>query len=110
TVSYGRTWTSPGKNWIATLPIGYADGYPRAMSNRGEVLIAGKRYPVAGRICMDQTMINLGGKTDIRLNDEVTLFGPDPAGPNAEELAEITGTISYEITCGISARVPRVYI
>ncbi len=109
TVSYGRTWTSPGNNWIATLPIGYADGYPRAMSNRGEVLIAGKRYPVAGRVCMDQTMINLGEKTDIQLSNEVTLFGPDPAGPDAEELAEITGTIPYEITCGISARVPRVY-
>ncbi len=110
TVSYGRTWTSPGRNWIATLPIGYADGYPRAMSNCGEVLIAGKRYPVAGRVCMDQTMINLGKKTDIQLYDEVTLFGPNPAGPDAEELADITGTISYEITCGISARVPRVYI
>ncbi len=110
TVSYGRTWTSPGKNWIATLPIGYADGYPRAMSNRGEVLIAGKRYPLAGRVCMDQIMINLGEKTDIQLYDEVTLFGPNPAGPNAEELAEITGTISYEITCCISARVPRVYV
>ncbi|RKX76563.1 MAG: alanine racemase, partial [Spirochaetes bacterium] len=89
---------------------GYADGYSRAMSNCGEVLIAGKLYPVAGRVCMDQTMINLGKKTDIQLYDEVTLFGPNPAGPDAEELADITGTISYEITCGISARVPRVYI
>ncbi|MCK5737375.1 MAG: alanine racemase, partial [Spirochaetaceae bacterium] len=93
-ISYGRTWTSPGENWIATLPIGYADGYPRLLSNRGEVLIAGKRYKIAGTVCMDQTMVNLGEKTDIQLNDEVTLFGPSPEGPNAGELAGLSGTIS----------------
>jgi len=109
-VSYGRTWTSPGECWIATLPIGYADGYPRLMSNKAEVLISGKRYPIAGRVCMDQTMVNLGKRTDIHLNDEVTLFGPNPKGPDAEEIAELADTIPYEITCGISARVPRIFI
>jgi alanine racemase len=108
-VSYGRTWISPGNNWIATLPIGYGDGYSRRLSNRTEVLIAGKRFPLVGTICMDQTMVNLGEKTDIRPGDEVILFGPDPKGPDAGELAEKAETIPYEITCGISARVPRVY-
>jgi len=109
-VSYGRTWTSDRETWIATLPVGYADGYPRMLSNKGEVLIAGKRYPIAGTVCMDQTMVALGEKTDIRLNDEVILFGGDPPGPDAGEIAAVAGTISYEITCGITARVPRVYV
>jgi len=109
-VSYGRTWISDRETWIATLPIGYADGYPRMLSNRTEVLIAGKRYGIAGTVCMDQTMVVLGEKTDIKINDEVILFGGNPAGPDAGELAEIAGTIPYEITCGITARVPRVYV
>ncbi|MCK5248535.1 MAG: alanine racemase, partial [Spirochaetaceae bacterium] len=110
TVSYGRTWKSSSECWIATLPVGYADGYSHLLSNRARVLIAGKRHPVAGTVCMDQLMVDLGQDTDVRLHDEVVLFGPDPEGPDAEELADIIGTISYEITCGISARVPRVYI
>ena len=110
TVSYGRTWKSSRESWIATLPIGYADGYSRLLSNRAQVLIAGKRHPVVGTVCMDQLMVDLGPETDVRLYDEVVLFGPDPEGPDAEELANIIGTISYEITCGISARVPRIYV
>jgi alanine racemase len=109
TVSYGRTWKSPRECWIATLPVGYADGYSRLLSNKAQVLINGTRYPVAGTVCMDQIMVDLGPDTDVKLYDEAVLFGPDTAGPDAEELAEIIGTISYEVTCGISARVPRIY-
>lgn len=110
TVSYGRTWTAKKETYIATIPVGYADGYPRLLSNRSRVLINGQTYPVVGRICMDQTMVNLGPRTDVALYDEVTLFGPDPAGPDAQEIADLAGTIPYEITCGISPRVPRIYL
>ena len=110
TVSYGRTWRAAEETRIATLPVGYADGYSRLLSNRAKVLIGGRLHPVVGTVCMDQTMVRLEGRRDINLYDEVTLFGPDPAGPNADDLADIMGTISYEITCGISRRVPRVYI
>jgi alanine racemase len=108
TVSYGRSWTAENETWIATLGVGYADGYPRLLSNRGRVLINGKTYPIAGRVTMDQTMVDLGPETDVRRGDQATLFGPDSAGPGADELAELVGTIPYEITCGISLRVPRV--
>jgi alanine racemase len=107
TVSYGRTWTAQRETWIATLGAGYADGYPRLASNKGRVLINGKTYPVAGRVTMDQIMVDLGGDSSVRQGDEAVLFGPDPAGPGADELAEIAGTIPYEITCGVSLRVPR---
>lgn len=107
-ISYGRTWKAPKDTWIATLPVGYADGYPRLCSNRSEVLISGKRYPVVGTICMDQMMVNLGPRTNARLGDEAILFGPQ--GPDAAELAALVGTISYEIICGISPRVPRVFL
>jgi len=107
-VSYGRTWKAPKDTWIATLPVGYADGYPRLCSNRSEVSISGKRYPVVGTVCMDQMMVDLGSGTNARPGDEAVLFGPQ--GPDAAELAALIGTISYEITCGISPRVPRVFV
>lgn len=107
-ISYGRTWKAPKNTWIATLPVGYADGYPRLCSNRSEVLISGRRYPVVGAVCMDQMMVDLGSKTNVQPGDEVVLFGPQ--GPDAAELAALTGTISYEITCGISPRVPRMFV
>ena len=107
TISYGRSWTAERETWIATLGIGYADGYPRLLSNKGRVLMKGKTYPIVGRVSMDQTMVDLGTETDVQRGDVATLFGPDPAGPGAEEIAELTGTIPYEITCGISLRVPR---
>ena len=110
TVSYGRTWHADEDAWIATLPVGYADGYSRLLSNRARVLIGGRTHPVAGTVCMDQTMVRLDAAGGISLYDEATLFGPDPAGPDAEELAGIMGTISYEVTCGISRRVPRIYV
>ncbi len=109
-ISYGSIYRTRSETWIATLPVGYADGYPRLLSNNAEVLIRGKTYPVAGRVCMDQIMVDLGSETDVRLNDTAVLFGPDPAGPTAETVAEAVGTIPYEITCGITKRVPRMYV
>ena len=110
TISYGRTWKAAVETWIATLPIGYADGYSRRLSNKSRVLIDGSTYPIVGLICMDQCMVDLGPETDIALGDEVVLFGPDPTGPDAQELALLSDTISYEIICSISPRVPRIYI
>ncbi len=109
-ISYGCTYRTPAPTWIATLGVGYADGYPRSLSNRGRVLIKGRTYPVVGRVTMDQVMVDLGPQTEIRRYDEAVMFGPDPAGPGAEDLAELAGTIPYEITCGINRRVPRLVV
>ncbi|MCQ2580396.1 MAG: alanine racemase [Treponemataceae bacterium] len=108
-ISYGRTWTAEEDTDIATLPIGYADGLLRRLSPGLNVLINGKLYPVVGRICMDQCMVNLGSKHDVKLWDQVTVFGPDKNGPSAAKLAYNAGTIPYEITCDINKRVPRIY-
>jgi alanine racemase len=108
-VSYGHTHRTSAATVIATLPAGYADGYPRLLSNRAEVLIGGRRYPVVGRICMDQCLVDLGPRPDAARHDPAILFGPDPAGPDAAELAAIIGTIPYEITSAISSRVPRLH-
>jgi alanine racemase len=75
TVGYGRTWIAPEDTWIATIPVGYADGFNRLFSNMGRVLINGKSYPIVGRVCMDQSMVNLGPETDIQVGDEVVLIG-----------------------------------
>ncbi|MDH3975459.1 MAG: alanine racemase [Deltaproteobacteria bacterium] len=110
-VSYGRTFIAERKSRIAVVPVGYADGYRRELSNRGEVLVRGKRAKIAGRVCMDMTMIDVTDIEGVNLGDTVYLFGGE--GSNAisvDEVAEITGTIPYEILCGISQRVPRVYI
>jgi alanine racemase len=109
-ISYGCTYKTERETWIATIGTGYADGYPRLLSNKGRVLINGKTYPVAGRISMDQTMVDLGPETEVKRYDEATLFGPDPSGPGADEIAGQTGTIPYEITCGINRRVPRIIL
>lgn len=108
-VSYGRTFTAKEKMRVATVPVGYADGYPRALSDRADVLIRGKRCRVLGRICMDQCMVDVTAVPEVRLGDIVTLIGED-GGENvtAAELAERSGTIPYEIVCGISKRVPRI--
>ena len=108
-ISYGHTHRTGAATVIATLPAGYADGYPRLLSNRAEVLVRGRRYPVVGRICMDQCLIDLGPRPDADRYDRAVLFGPDAAGPDAAELADLIGTIPYEITSAISARVPRLY-
>jgi alanine racemase len=109
-ISYGRTWKAKRTTFIATLPAGYADGYNRLLSNRGRVAIRGKSYPVAGRVCMDQTMVDLGPETEVRLHDRAVLFGPEPPAPTAEEIAEMLGTIPYEVTCWTAkTRVPRIF-
>lgn len=110
-LSYGRTFTTRKKSLIATLPVGYADGYPRALSNKGEVLVKGKKAPVVGRVCMDMTLVDVTHIPDTKVGDEVLLFGKQENEEIlVDELATKTGTINYELVCGISKRVPRVYI
>jgi alanine racemase len=110
-VSYGRTWRSKRESLIATLPIGYADGYPRLLSNRGSVLLKGRRLPIVGRVCMDMLMIDATEVPGARVGDEVILIGRDGQERiTADEIADLAGTISYEILCGISKRIPRFYI
>jgi alanine racemase len=109
-IGYGRTWIASEDTWIATLPAGYADGFNRLFSNQGRVLINGKSYPIVGRVCMDQSMVNLGPTTDIRIGDPVVLIGRSGAEEiTCDEWAEKLGTISYEVTCQISNRVERIY-
>jgi alanine racemase len=111
-VSYGGTYVTTRQSIIATLPVGYADGYARSLSSRAEVLIKGQRAPVIGRICMDQCMVDV---TDVHGSvepgEDVVLFGEmGKEKISAEEIAEMIGTIGYEVVCSISKRVPRVYI
>jgi alanine racemase len=108
-ISYGMTYRAPEATWIATLPVGYADGYNRLLSNRGRVAIAGRSYPVVGRICMDQCLVNLGTQTGVKLYDDAILFGPEPPAASAEEIADRLDTISYEVTCLVGKRVPRIF-
>lgn len=108
-ISYGLTWKATRDTDIGTVPIGYGDGYSRLLSNRAEVLIGEHRYPIAGRVCMDQIMVDLGTSGAVKRYDDVVLFGPQAGAPTAEELAELCGTIPYEVTCAVSKRVPRVY-
>jgi alanine racemase len=110
-VSYGSTWQSDRLTRIVTVPVGYGDGYFRSMSDKAEVIIRGKRYPVVGRICMDQLMANIGWETAYN-NDEVLLIGEDGqtgAAVTCEDLAAWAGTIPYEILTNINTRVPRLY-
>ncbi len=109
-VSYGSSWCSDRPERLVTVPCGYGDGYPRALSNRAEVLIRGRRCPIAGKICMDQFMASLGEGSAYN-GDEVVLIGrQQDECIRVEELAERAGTIPYEILTGIGARVPRVYV
>lgn len=111
TVGYGRTYTTIRKTMVATIPIGYADGYNRRLSNRGHALVRGTRVPIIGRVCMDQTMLDVTDVPGISVGDEVVLYGRQGDQEIAmEEIEEIVGTISYEIVCAVSKRVPRVYI
>lgn len=110
-ISYNRTFTTKNKSKIGTIPVGYADGYSRALSGIGEVAINNKRLPIVGRICMDQMMVELNSLENVKIEDEVILFGHGKeVYPSAEELAKILGTNVHEIICMISRRVPRVYI
>ena len=106
-VSYGATWRAPDAARVAVVACGYADGYLRALSNRGEVLINGARFPVVGRVTMDQILVDVTAATpNVRIGAEVILWG---AGLPIEEVANRADTISYELLCAVSARVPRVY-
>lgn len=109
-LSYGLTYEATDDTVIATLPVGYADGYSRLLSNRAKVAIGGNRYPVVGRVCMDQTLVDLGRGTRVELYDDATLFGPGAEVPNAETIADITQSIPYEVTCLVGKRVPRVFV
>jgi alanine racemase len=96
---------------VATLPVGYADGYGRLLSNQGRVLIRGVRVPIIGRVCMDMTMVDVSRVPDARVGDEVVLIGRQgPEEITADEVAELQGTISYEVLCRIGPRVPRTYL
>lgn len=109
-VSYGKTYITKGKTKIATLSVGYADGYPRSLSSKGRVLIHGQYAPIIGRICMDQMMVDVTHINDVNIEDEVTLVGID--GDNiisVEELADMAGSFNYEFVCGIGKRVERIY-
>ena len=111
-VSYGRTYVTKRKTTIATLPIGYADGYSRLLSNKGRVLINGEYAPVIGSICMDQCMVDVTGiKQVVKTGDEAVLIGSQSGNSiTAEEIANLTNTINYEVVCLIGKRIPRVYI
>jgi alanine racemase len=109
-IGYGRTWVASKDTWIATIPAGYADGFNRLFSNRGRVLINGRSYPVVGRVCMDQSMVDLGPETDVHVGDEVVLIGKSGDEEiTCDEWAQVLQTITYEVTCQINARVERVY-
>lgn len=107
TVSYGRTFSAAGPMKVATVTAGYADGYPRLLSNRGFVLINGRKAKIIGRVCMDQMSVDVTSIDDVKQGDEVILFGKELP---VEELADMCGTINYEIICGISPRVPRITV
>lgn len=109
-LSYGLTYETTTDTIIATLPVGYADGYSRALSNRAEVAVRGRRYPVVGRVCMDQCLVDLGPDAAVEMFEDVTLFGPGLEAPTAEEIADLMDTIPYEVTCLVGKRVPRVYV
>src|SRR5260370_3274325 len=110
-LGYGCTFETARDSLIATIPIGYDDGYRRALSNRGPVIVRGSFAPVVGRVSMDLTLVDLPDVPSVKLNDRVTLIGMAGDFPiTAEEIAETIGTISYEVTCGLSERVPRLYV
>ena len=111
TVSYGATFRAERETVVATLPIGYADGFPRSLSNRGYVLIHGKYAPIIGRVCMDQTMVDVTDIADVMIGDEVVIFG-EQAGERitVDYYAELLGTINYELVTIIGKRIPRIYI
>jgi alanine racemase len=109
-VSYGHIYTTDRETTLGLVPLGYADGVPRAGGNLGPVLAAGRSRTVAGRVCMDQFVLDLGDD-DVAVGDEVVLFGPgDDGGPTAQDWADATGTISYEIVTRVGPRVPRTYV
>ncbi len=110
-VSYGGTYVTPKPMRVATIPVGYGDGYPRGLSNKGFVLIHGRKAPILGRVCMDQFMVSVADIPEAREGDEVTLIGADGGMRiTMEELGEISGRFNYELACGLGKRIPRVYV
>jgi alanine racemase len=112
-VSYGGTFVTDSASKIATIPVGYGDGYPRSLSNKGYVLINGHRANILGRVCMDQFMVDVTDIPDVKEGDKVILLGKDPVSGetiSAETLGDLSGRFNYELTCDINHRVPRVYI
>jgi alanine racemase len=110
-ISYGHRFITGRPSVLAAIPVGYADGYSRHLSNCGEVLIRGRRAPVAGTVCMDWTLLDVTDIPDVAVGDEVTLLGRDNGQRiSAEEWAGRIGTISYEVFCQVSKRVPRIYL
>jgi len=108
-ISYGLTWRAPRDTWVATIPIGYGDGYPRALSNKAPVLIGGTRYPVVGAVCMDQIMVDLGDDY-FKVGEEVILWGKQGDEEIALwELCELADMIPYELPILLTGRVPRIY-
>ena len=113
TVSYGATWTAERDSKIALIPIGYADGYSRALSNQGEVLIRSRHCPIVGRVTMDQILVDVTNLSpNVGVGEIVTAWGQDESGVllSIEEVASKVGTISYELLCGVASRVPRIYV
>lgn len=109
-VSYGMTHCTPQPTTIATVPLGYADGYSRSLSSRGTMLVRGQRAPVVGRVCMDLTMLDVGHIDGVQTGDEAVAFGTQgPETLSADEIAGLLGTINYEVVSSITARVPRVF-
>jgi alanine racemase len=110
-ISYGSIYKTDSKEKVAVLPVGYKDGYPRLLSNRGEVLIKGKRAPIRGRICMGQTIVSIEDIEDVEIGDEVVLIGKQSNDQiRASEIAELASTISYEIVCNLDRNLKRVYL
>jgi alanine racemase len=111
TLGYGCTFEASRRTLVATIPVGYDDGYMRGLSNRAHVIVKGELAPIAGRISMDLTLVDVTNVPGVSVNDDVTLFGVsgDQVIP-VEELAKIVGTISYEVTCRVGQRVPRIFI
>lgn len=110
-ISYGKTFVTSRPTKVATLPLGYADGLSRRLSNKGQVLIKGRRVPIIGRVCMDQCMVDVTEIEDVKAGDEAVLIGyQGDEHISAEEMASWIGTINYEVTCDISKRVPRYYV
>ena len=109
-IGYGSTYITSKPTKVATIPVGYGDGYPRSLSNKGEVLIAGKRCPIIGRICMDQFMVDVTDIPRVKMGDEVVLIGPmGEEAITVDELADISGRFSYEFLCCLTNRIPRIY-
>lgn len=110
-VSYGGTYVTTGEETIATVPVGYGDGYPRSLSNKGYVLIRGQKAPIRGRVCMDQMMVDVSHIPGVREGDPVTLIGEDgELCITMEDLGDLSGRFNYELACDISPRVPRVFV